>query len=333
MTSKPYKGSRGGRGRSGGRGGRGFGRSSFNKKTTKKASREYKFAPYTVGSSYNYYTYDTVKKKIISEISLTFGKYAKDIITSIEDGKLIDLQKYKPVRQLAKDPSVKDSDTDKEAKFAIYRNEQTGYDIDYKSEKDIYEQRVQTLQQNKRRAYDLIIKYSTSAMVARIEETKDFETTVKGEPLVVLKKIMELVHDPMRGRYQYASLTEALKRLINIRQQREEDLLDYIKRFKQARDIVKTNVGKDILHNFVEHTDKYKTLKGDKTKQDELKASSFYEWTTYVFMENSDHNKYGSLLTKLHQDEALGKSNWPKDLEAAKDAMAQHKWDIKEEEK
>ena len=186
MTNKPYRVNRGGRGRSGGRGGRGFGRSSFNKKATKKTSREYKFAPYTVGSSYNYYTYDTVKKKIISEISLTFGKYAEDIIASLEDGEMIDLQKYKPVRKLAADPTVKDTDTDKEAKFAIYRNTQTGYDIDYKSEKDIYEQRVQTLQQNKRRAYDLIIKYSTAAMVARIEETKDFESTVKGEPLVPL---------------------------------------------------------------------------------------------------------------------------------------------------
>ena len=40
MTSKPYRGSRGGRGRSGGHGGRGFGRTSFNKKTTKKTSHE-----------------------------------------------------------------------------------------------------------------------------------------------------------------------------------------------------------------------------------------------------------------------------------------------------
>ena len=46
---------------------------------------------------------------------------------------------------MAKAPEVKDTDVDKEAKFAIYRNDQAGYDIDYKSEKDNYESRVQTL--------------------------------------------------------------------------------------------------------------------------------------------------------------------------------------------
>ena len=42
--------------------------------------------------------------------------------------------------------------------------------------------------------------------------------------------------------------------MLNIKQLENEQLLKYIKRFKQFRDITKSHVGTDILDTFVDNT-------------------------------------------------------------------------------
>ena len=43
-----------------------------------------------------------------------------------------------------------------------------------------------------------------------------------------------MIHDPVRAKYLYALLTEAVARMLNIKQMENENLIDYVKRFKQA---------------------------------------------------------------------------------------------------
>jgi hypothetical protein len=59
----------------------------------------------------------------------------------------------------------------------------------------------------------------------------------------LLSKIKVLMHDPIRAKYPFASLTEAMIRMLNIKQIENEGLLDYAKQFKQSRDITKSHVG------------------------------------------------------------------------------------------
>ena len=47
------------------------------------------------------------------------------------------------------------------------------------------------------------------------------------------------MHDPVRAQYPLASMTDALTRLLNAKQGLNENLIDYIKRFKQLRDVMK----------------------------------------------------------------------------------------------
>jgi hypothetical protein len=66
------------------------------------------------------------------------------------------------------------------------------------------------------------------------------------------------MHDPIRAKYPYASLTEAMSRMLSIKQIESEGLLDYVKRlFKESGDIMKSHVGTDILDKFVENTKNY----------------------------------------------------------------------------
>ena len=43
-----------------------------------------------------------------------------------------------------------------------------------------------------------------------------------------------------------------------MRQTEDEHLNDYVKRFKQVRDVLRSHLGNEILHTFVEHTEEYR---------------------------------------------------------------------------
>ena len=85
-----------------------------------------------------------------------------------------------------------------------------------------------------------------------------------------------LMHNPVRSKYPYASLTKALSRMINLKQMEQEQLLDYVKRFKQTRDIMSSHMGTDLLDKFVENTVEYKnTSDTDVAERKELKSEAF----------------------------------------------------------
>ena len=132
----------------------------------------------------------------------------------------------------------------------------------------------------------------------RIEEHPDYVTTIRGNPIELLMKIKVLMHDPVRAKYPFASLTEAMVRMLNIKQQEHEQLLDYIKSFKQFRDITKSHVGTDILDRFVENTREYRDEK-DVATQKEMKNGAFNKWMAYLLLRNSDQTKYGSMTNGL----------------------------------
>ena len=90
-----------------------------------------------------------------------------------------------------------------------------------------------------------------------------------------------LMHDPIRVKYPFASLTEAMSRMLNIKQQEQEGLLDYVKRFKQNRDITKSHVGSDVLDKFIENMPEFRN-ETDTTKKDEMKKEAFERWMAYL---------------------------------------------------
>ena len=115
------------------------------------------------------------------------------------------------------------------------RMEQSGLDIVYQAQITRYIERVETLDQTLTRAYALIYStYCNGTLQNRIEEHPDFEKKIRDDPIELLKVIQILMHDPVRAKYPYASLTEAVARTLNIKQMENENLIDYVKRFKQA---------------------------------------------------------------------------------------------------
>ena len=54
------------------------------------------------------------------------------------------------------------------------------------------------------------------------------------------------------------SLHDAVSRVLNLKQQDAEYLTDYVKRYKQSHDVLKSHIATKKLEEFVEHTDEYK---------------------------------------------------------------------------
>ena len=92
-------------------------------------------------------------------------------------------------------------------------------------------------------------------MRSRVEEHPDFETKIDDDPIAPLEAIKVLMHDTVRARYPFASMTEALSNHMNLRQLPGEVLLAYVKRFKQSRDVLKTYLGTQALDEFIMNTD------------------------------------------------------------------------------
>jgi hypothetical protein len=173
-------------------------------------------------------TYATVKDVIISYIQKTF-KDGNDVAQSIKEGKTIDLKEEEPKRVIS------DNEDEKLAKL-----EQTGYDIKYQEELRHFLDRKHNLRQGLTKAYALIFtNYCNRVMQSRVEEHPEFEKKIENDPIALLDSIKMLMHDPIRAQYPMASMTEALTRLVNTKQLDNESFLDYLKRFKQTRDVVK----------------------------------------------------------------------------------------------
>ncbi len=306
----------GGRGRGRGRfSGRGRGRfNNRNKKTSTKT--EMKFYPHTVGTQSQSVTYDTVKDHIVQYVQKTY-KNGLDIAESLDKEVMKDLTTLSPVRDVS-------TNTDD----ATRQVEQDGFDILYKVNLQEHIKRVQQLEENKTKAYSLIYSnYCNRVMQLRVEEHKDFESKIKNDPIELLKAIRILMHDPARAKYPFASMTEALMRVLSYtKQQENENLIDYVTRIKSARNVLKSHVGSEILDTFIEHTEEYQK-ETDTTKKTEMKAEAFDKWMAFLLMKNSDQKKYGTLITGLASQFSMGNDQYPKTMTAATDILSNHKHD------
>jgi len=113
-----------------------------------------------------------------------------------------------------------------------------------------------------------------------------------------------------------------------LKQQDDEYLLDYVKRFKQLCDVVKSQVGTGVLNNYVERQDGYKKLTTDKARQD-MKKDEWGKLMAYLLMRNVDQNRYSSLMKNLSQQYSLDNDQYPKTITAATDVLSNHKLDQK----
>ena len=134
-----------------------------------------------------------------------------------------------------------------------------GAEVKFTVDYQVFIDRKSTLNQNLLKAFALIYgNYCTKIMQTKLQHLPDFTDDIRGDPILLLKSIQILMHDPVRGRYPFASVADAWRTLFFTKQSEGEDILDYSKRFKQNRDVVKAYMGDEMFHHFIEKTKEYR---------------------------------------------------------------------------
>jgi len=177
------------------------------------------------------------------------------------------------------------------------------------------------------REYALIIgTYCSKAIQGWVEEHPEYETKIRDDPIEFSRVVSLLMHDSVQAHYPYASLNDAIIRMLKLKQQDGEYLTDYVKRFKQSRDVLKSHIGIKWLEEFVENTEEYKNEK-DVKKKDDQKDKSFDCYMAYLLLYNSDQAKYKSLLTGFRSQYSLESDQYLKSVNSATDILSNHRHD------
>ena len=92
-----------------------------------------------------------------------------------------------------------------------------------------------------------------------VREMPDFDMHIINEPLELLTRVKSLMHVPMKSKYPPLTLIEVLCSFLAIKQGENEELIDYISRFKSEKSVLLGLMGTKFLDGFTENSLEYKT--------------------------------------------------------------------------
>ena len=307
----PYRGGRyGGRGR-GGRGG--YSNSRRTQDPVKKKLSDYQ---YKIGSSKNASDYIEITKHLIAHIKKEH-QYGQDIGTALEKKEEMDFSAMGPklVVHAAQENVA-------EAEIAR-RNKQA--EMEFQSEHDAFVTRKKKYQENRGKAYAFLWSHCSKAMQQKIQSRSNYET-IENNPIELLRAIHEHSISYQENQHAMRIILDAMRGLVNIKQYEDESLIDYTARFKSARDVFKAQIGGTIsLTKFMESMDGYNATSVAAVAQCQSKACN--KFLAYIYLDNADESKHGSLMSTLATQWSLGTKQCPKDLVEASMVLSDRRFD------
>ena len=298
---------------------------------TKKGGRNQSFKKkkniddyvYYVGSTRQASDYEITTEFVINHIRKTYSD-GEDIATALETLQDIDVKNWKPIIE-----------TSLELDDEIRAIEQKQFDMEYKMEYDDYMKRKKSYKNNKTRAYGLILERCTRAMSQKIQARKNFNDSIKGDPIELLKAIREHCLNYQETKYDMGVLTESMRTLCMTRQKEHESLVDYTKRFKVAADIFTSHIGGPIYFSkivdgkaeTINDTDTNEMKEEKREKRKEIIKNTHERFLTCMYLENADDKKYGSLCKTLNTQYALGNDQFPVTIPEATNILSAYKMD------
>jgi hypothetical protein len=68
-------------------------------------------------------------------------------------------------------------------------------------------------------------------------------------------------------------------------------------------------------------------VEADNDKRKSMENRAFEQLLSYLYLENADQSKYGSLLVGLNTQQSLGNDQYPKSISEANHVLSNHKFD------
>ena len=301
-----------------GRGGQGHShKRDYNKYNQKKKKTLEDYCFY-VGSNKQASDYETTQEFMINHIKRTYVR-GNDIAEALRKLEAPDTDTWKPTLRMS--TSIDD---------ATKAQENKQYKLDYKAEYDEFMKRKRGFEENQYKAYAELWAQCNKAMKSKIEARTDYESAVYNDPIELLRAIKEHALNYEESRYEMATIFDALKAFVNCCQKDKENIQDYTKRFKVVREVLISHLGGSIvLQKFVENLPDYDVNDAVKTEK-QVKAAD-EQLATYIYMVNSDRDKYGSVIRGLHSQKALKNDQFPKTLVEGNNVLSKHPFDNSKE--
>jgi len=134
-------------------------------------------------------------------------------------------------------------------------------------------------------AYSLIFStYCSKRMQGRLEVLPEFESSIRNDPVELLKAIKNCMVESVQAQYPLISVTDSLIRLVNIKMYDQELPLEYVKRLKECRAVMVSSLGKDLLDYHATQTQAYKEAMAvvDTAAKKKLKDGAWDQWMAYL---------------------------------------------------
>ena len=181
--------------------------------------------------------------------------------------------------------------TSTDVKIKEAKDEQ--YKIEFKAEFDGFMKRKQALESNMSKAYAFLWEQCTKGMQNKVKAHSDFKSKVKT--------------------------------LINSKQKKNESLQNYTKCFKTANDVLISHIGGPIeLTKYMKGMTGYNSSNPDAI--DNCQEKAYQQLLAFIYLNNADKAKYGSLILGLQTQQSLGNNQYPMTITEANNVLSEHKF-------
>ena len=184
-------------------------------------------------------------------------------------------------------------------------------------EYDLYLKKKDRYDTEKAKVFALILGQCDLPVKNRVESLANFETVVEDRDVVtLLKMIKEAVFGSNDKKYPPRQAAKAWMQLMGVKQQPEESLVAYYKRFISLVERVELTYGSIAPRAVAEKDPKYKTGK----TADDLTVAAREKMLASVFMDGANSG-FKPLLRDLENDYALGAALYPATMNEALQVM------------
>jgi hypothetical protein len=164
-------------------------------------------------------------------------------------------------------------------------------------------------------------------MQNKIVSRSNYAIVVYNDPISLLRAIKEHSLNHQETIYEMSIITDTFRSLFANKQKEGESLQDYTRRFKASTEILESHLrGPVILEKYVRTMENYDGKDIDKTTKMTAKASEGQY--TFLYLENSDQDKYRSITSNLTSQKSLGNDQYPRTIVETNNALSNHKFDI-----
>jgi hypothetical protein len=199
--------------------------------------------------------------------------------------------------------------------------------MEYKVELDESMRCKRTYHDNAFKAYALLWERCAKTMQNKIVSRSDYDSVVYNDPISLLRAIKEHSLNYQETRYAMSISADAFRSLFANKQKEGESLQDYTRRSKMSTEILESHLGGPVvLEKYVRTMENYDGNNVEKTHNMIAKASEGL--FAFLYIENSDQDKYGSIISHLNSQKSLGNDQYPRTIVETNNVLSNHKFDM-----